>query len=177
MKTSILVVGTRCAFLFAIATALIVGAGWPVSAQMKKEGTFSGTYGGFGVCKTMTLGKDRVLSDCEENGFTITDGSLDHMTWHCWGGGDFVNGMGAPHGTCVLTDPSGDQIFADFVHERHAADDKSPQAKTPFTGGTGKYAGVSGGFPYVNDYNAFRTVVPGTYVSHIATVQGSYKLP
>jgi hypothetical protein len=48
MKTSILV-GTRGAFVFAIVTALMVGAAWPVSAQMKKEGTFSGTYGGFGT--------------------------------------------------------------------------------------------------------------------------------
>jgi hypothetical protein len=171
------VVGTREVFLFAVAAPLIVGAVWPVAAQMKKEGTFSGTWGGYGICKSMALGKDRVLLDCDENSFTITDGFLDHMSWHCWGGGDFVKGIGAPHGSCVGTDSSGDQIVFDFAHERHAIDDKSPRATVTFTGGTGKYAGVSGGFPYVNDYNAFRTAVPGTYVSHVASFQGNYKLP
>jgi hypothetical protein len=67
MKTSFLVVAAPGACLFAIATALIVGAAWPVAAQMKKEGTFSGTMGGYGTCKSMASGKERTLLVCEEN--------------------------------------------------------------------------------------------------------------
>src|SRR5215467_4208397 len=126
MKTSFLAVGTRGAFLFAIATALIVAAAWPVAAQMKKEGTFKGTLGGYGTCKSMAVGKDRMLLVCEENDFTITDGFLDHMTARCWDFVDVTNSMGKPYGTCVWTDPAGDQIYSDFVHdEMHANNVKS----------------------------------------------------
>jgi hypothetical protein len=62
---------------------------------------------------------------------SLTNGFLDHMTWHCWGLGDFMNGVGfwlgpvggtggaacnfriiiigQDHGYCVGTDPSGDR--------------------------------------------------------------------
>jgi hypothetical protein len=170
------VVGTRGAFQVAIVTALIAGAAAPVPAQMKKEGTFSGTWNGGFTCKSMAVGKERLLLACDENSFTITDGFLDHLTWHCWGFSDWKKGMGAPYGACVGTDPSGDQIYGDFVYPTVALSAKSAGAKFTFTGGTGKYAGISGGFPYVQDFGAFRTGVEGTFVSH-ATFQGSYKLP
>jgi hypothetical protein len=177
MKTSIFVVGTRGAFVFAIATALVVGAARPVAAQMKKEGTFSGTFGGYVTCKTMAVGKERVLFVCDENGFTITDGFFDHMSYHCWDFGDFVKGVGMPHGTCVYIDPAGDQIYGDFSYPTPVAlSQKSGKGKLTFTGGTGKYAGISGGYSYVNDFGSFRTEVPGTLISH-ATNQGNYKLP
>jgi hypothetical protein len=175
MKTSILAVRTRAALLFAVATALIIGTMSQVSAQLKKEGTYSGTWNGGFTCKLMAVGKERVLSVCDENSFTITDGFLDHMAWHCWGFGDWAKGIGAPHGTCVGTDPMGDQIYGDFVYPKIALSAKSAEAKFTFTGGAG-YAGISSGFPYVQDYGAFRTGVEGTFVSH-ATFQGSYKLP
>ena len=178
MKTSMLVVGSRGAFLFAIAIALMVGTAWPVAAQTKKEGTFKGTLGGYGTCKSMAVGKDRMLLVCEENDFTITDGFLDHMTARCWDFVDVTNGMGKPYGTCVWTDPAGDQIYSDFVHdEMHANNVKSARGTITFRGGTGKYAGISGAFPYENDYGSFRTAAEGTFVSHIANFQGNYKLP
>jgi hypothetical protein len=177
MKTFNLLLGTRGAFLVAIVTALIMGVASQVAAQMKKEGTFSGTYAGYGTCKNMAVGKERLLFVCEENGFAITDGFLDHTTLHCWVFGDFAKGMGAPHGTCVGTDPTGDQIYWDFVLERNALDVKSARGTITLMGGTGKYAGISGEFPYENDYGAFRTAVEGTYASRIAAFQGSYKLP
>jgi hypothetical protein len=42
--------------------------------------------------------------------------------------------------------------------------------------GTGKYAGISGGFSYVIHGNEFRSAAEGTYVNY-GTNQGSYKLP
>jgi hypothetical protein len=89
-----------------------------------------------------------------------------------------MNGMTRPSGTCVSTDPAGDQIYSDFIHdEKHAANAKSARGTVTFRGGTGKYAGISGGFPYVNDYGSFRTALEGSYISHVANLQGSYKLP
>jgi len=148
-----------------------------LAGELPKEGTYSAAYAGYGTCQITAVGKERLLSVCDENALMTTDGFLDHTTWHCWAFADFVKGMGAPHGTCVGTDPAGDQIVGDFLHEMHTIDDKSPRASFKFTGGTGKYDGITGGWTYVNDYNAFRTAVPGTYASHVVKFQGSYKLP
>ena len=127
--------------------------------------------------KSTPIGKERLLFVFDENGLSLSDGFLDHMTWHCWGLADFANGVGAPHGTCVLTDPAGDQISGDFVHEKwHALDEKNVPASFKFTAGTGRFAGISGEFTYVAHVNEFRTAAEGTYAVY-ATFQGSYKLP
>ena len=90
-------VAAQSACLFAVAAVLSLGIASPSSAQMK-EGTFSGTYSGFGTVKAMPVGKDRLLVAVDETGFTLTNGFLDHMTWHCWGTADYTNGMGQIQG-------------------------------------------------------------------------------
>jgi hypothetical protein len=114
----------------------------------------------------------------DENGLSQSNGlPLDHMTWHCWGTANFVNGVGAPRGSCVMTDPAGDQISMDWVHEKWTSlDAKNVPASAKITGGTGKFAGLSGSWTYVAHVNEFRTAVEGTYALPI-TFQGSYKLP
>ena len=49
-------------------------------------------------------------------------------------------------------------------------------ASAKFTGGTGKFVGISGGFTYVAHANELRTAVEGTYAVY-TTNEGSYKLP
>ena len=99
------------------------------------------------------------------------------MTWHCWGMNDFANGAGQGHGSCVGIDPGGDQIALDFADsEKHAPDQKSWNGAAKYTAGTGKYAGISGGFTFVVRGNEFRSATEGTYFGY-ATSQGSYKLP
>jgi hypothetical protein len=108
---------------------------------------------------------------------TVGQGIIDHMTWHCWGMGDYTNGVGEGRGSCVATDPGGDQIVAEFADsEKHAPDQKSWNGAAKFTTGTGKYVGISGGFTYVIHGNEFRSAAEGTYTNY-ATNQGSYKLP
>ena len=41
---------------------------------------------------------------------SLTNGFGDHVTWRCWGSGDYMNGVGQDSGYCVATDPSGDQF-------------------------------------------------------------------
>ena len=158
-----------------VIAALALGIATPTLAQMK-EGTYSGTYSSYGTSKATVIGKERLLLNFDENGLTITNGFLDHMTWHCYGLADFMNGTGQAHGTCVGTDPAGDQLVLDFgPDEKHAPDQKTWNGPARFTSGTGKFAGVSGVHTYVI-HNEFRPGAEGTYVNYV-TFEGRYKLP
>ena len=129
-----------------------------------------------GTVKVTRVGKELTLFAFDENDFSLGNGLLDHMTWHCWGTASFVNGVGAPRGSCVGMDPAGDQISFDFEHEKWSSlDQKIVHGSAKFTVGTGKFAGISGGFTYVG-HNDLRTAVEGTYAFH-ADFQGGYKLP
>src|SRR5438874_6507375 len=81
----------------------------PVSAQML-EGTLSGTFAAFGTVNAKATGKERTVLAMDENGLSVTDGVLDHMTWHCSGLADFTNGIGQTQGYCAGRDPVGDQV-------------------------------------------------------------------
>jgi hypothetical protein len=161
-----------------LASMLVVGLmATPSFAQTAKEGSISTTYASYGTLKPVSVGKDRLLVTFDENGLTVGQGIIDHMTWHCWGMGDYTNGVGEGRGSCVATDPGGDQIVAEFADsEKHAPDQKSWNGAAKFTTGTGKYVGISGGFTYVIHGNEFRSAAEGTYANY-ATNQGSYKLP
>src|SRR5262249_19069667 len=135
-----------------------------MAADLPKEGTFSGTYYAVGTGKATRVGKELLLLVFDENGLSQSNGMLDHTTWHCWGMANFVNGVGAPHGSCVATDPAGDQISFDFEHQKwRLLDAKNVPASAKITGGTGKYAGITGGWTYVAHVNEYRTAVEGTY--------------
>src|SRR5262249_13719520 len=133
---------------FALGAAIFFGTA-AMAADLPKEGTFSGSYYPFGTVKVTRVGKELILFVFEENGLIQSNGLFDHMTWHCWGMANFVNGVGAPHGSCVAKDPAGDQISNDFVHENWSSlDAKNVHGSAKITGGTGKFAGISGGFTY-----------------------------
>jgi hypothetical protein len=161
-----------------VIAALALGISMPALAQMQ-EGQYSGTYSAFGTAKATTIGKERLLTVWDENGVglaTKANGFLDHATWHCWGLGDFTNGMGQGHGYCVGTDPAGDQVVGTVADEKHTMDQKNVTGTFTFTMGTGKYAGVTGSGTFVEHGNEFRPTAEGTYPSN-TTYQGSYKIP
>jgi hypothetical protein len=159
-----------------VIVAITLGISTPALAQMK-EGTVSGTYSSYGTAKVTPIGKERLLVAIDENGFWLTNGFLDHTTWHCWGLADYTNGVGQTHGYCVATDPAGDQVVVNFgPDEKHTPDQKSWSGSLTYTTGTGKYVGISGGATYMIHSNEFRPAAEGTFVNY-ATFQGSYKLP
>jgi hypothetical protein len=169
-------VAAQRACLLAVPAVLILGISSPSSAQMK-EGTYSGTYSGFGTAKATPIGKDRLLVAVDETGFTLTNGFLDHVTWHCWGTADYSNGMGQIQGGyCVGTDPAGDQLAITISDEKHAPDQKSWNGSVNLTAGTGKYTGISGSGAYVIHGNAEFRQPQGSYVDY-STIQGNYKIP
>jgi hypothetical protein len=146
-------------------------------SPLPKEGTLSGTYSAYGTFKATTVGKERLLNLFDENGVTLGNGFINHMTWHCWGMGDFTNGSGQDHGYCLGTDPTGDQVVINFgPDEKHKTDQDSWNGSVTFTTGTGKYAGISGGWTYTIYGNSLKSTTPGTYYDY-GNFQGSYKLP
>jgi hypothetical protein len=147
------------------------------AAAQAKEGTWKGTYAAVGTSKATAIGKDRLLLVFDENGLVTTNGGgiFDHTTWHCWGLGDFTNGVGDNHGYCVGTDPTGDQAVLNFASEKHPLDQKITKGSFTLTGGTGKYAGITGTASFTDDGAMFKTT-EGTYVAH-NTTEGTYKLP
>jgi len=148
-----------------------------MAADLPKEGTFSGTFSCFGTYKATPIGTERLLIAFDENGLSLSDGLLDHMTWHCWGTTDYINDIGQGQGYCVGIDREGDQLAVNFgPDEKHTPYQKSWESPTTFTTGTGKFAGISGSGTYVNHSNEFRPVTDGTFLNYV-TFQGSYKLP
>ena len=159
-----------------VIAALALGISTPALAQMK-EGTFSVTFSGAGTGKAIAIGKERLLIAWDENALTVGNGFLDHATWHCFGLYDVASGMAQWQGYCVATDPAGDQVVSNVASDgKYAADAKSFNGTGTFTTGTGKYAGISGGWTMVGHVPEFRTAVPeSTYVQY-GPIQGGYKI-
>jgi hypothetical protein len=166
--------GSITATAFSIGVVLAFGTP-AMSADLPKEGTFSGTYSGIGTFKGTQIGKERFLAVWDENALTVGKGIWDHVTWHGFGLQDVTSGMTQYRGNYVGTDPDGDKIVVNLPEVTHAADAKNFSATLMLTTGTGKYAGISGSFTSVCT-SEFRTAAEGTY-AYSCTNQGSYKLP
>ena len=66
--------------------------------------------------------------------------------WNCPATGEVADGMFSATGYCIMTDPDGDKIFATFVGRAPAGEEFT--GHQTYTGGTGKYAGISGGHDF-----------------------------
>ena len=157
----------------ALGFALLIGP--TRAADLPKEGTFTATYSAAGTFKATMLGEDRWFVSFEEHGLSVGSGLFDHATWHCWGMGDGMKTIATDRGYCIITVPTGDQIAAEV-----ASDGKVDQSK-PFnvigtiTAGTGKYAGISGGWSFIAQDSEFKAS-EGRSVDY-GPLKGSYKLP
>jgi hypothetical protein len=157
-----------------VSTAMVLGAAAP-AADLPKEGTYKGAYSGYGTYKVMPVGKERVLVLWEEHGLELAEGLGDHGAVHCWGTSDYIKGVGQDQGSCVTTDPEGDQFVTANLSEKHAIDAKSFGVNIKYSGGSGKYAGISGDERDICHSGEFKTP-EGTYVQY-CTYEGSYKIP
>ena len=78
--------------------------------DLPREGTFSGVSTGHGTYKAIAIGKERLLLTFNDYAASVSDGFGDHITWNCFGLGDYTKGIGRNHAYCVGADPSGDQL-------------------------------------------------------------------
>jgi hypothetical protein len=165
----------RKAFSFGL-TAVLVLAGVRAASTQMLEGTLSGTFAAFGTLETKTTGKERTVFAIDENGLSVTNGVLDHMTWHCSGLIELTNGVGQTEGFCVGHDPIGDQVIFNWESEKHAPDQKVVHGTFTWTGGSGKYAGIRGDGTYVDYSGEFQPLAEGTIVSYLS-FEGTYQTP
>ena len=158
---------------FALSTAIVLGM--PArAADLPKEGKYKGTVSGYGTYKSIPVGKERVLTVWDENGLVLTDGFSDHMTYHCFGTADIIQGVEQDQGYCVATDTAGDQ-FVQTVTSKHPSDAPSYDVSVVTSYGTAKYTGISGTEHDRCHSNEFKAP-EGAYAQH-CEIEGSYKLP
>jgi hypothetical protein len=156
--------------------AVVLFAAPALAGELPKEGKVSATYNAVGSWKPITAGKNLAAWIWDETGFSNGEtGTLfDHLTWQCMGVGALANSEMTNKGNCVATDPSGDQIFIDVVGDPNAVDAKAISGKATLIDGTGKYAGISGGYVYVLHGPEFKLAAEHTYVQY-GNGEGNYK--
>jgi hypothetical protein len=104
-----------------------------------KQGEETVTHTFTFVDKTMKLG-DRTAIFRELTGLSRNDkgsGMFHNLGMRCWGFIDIIDSKASSIGRCVEADAEGDQIFSTF-------ENKAGVGAHTLTGGTGKYAGISG---------------------------------
>jgi hypothetical protein len=157
----------------ALGFALLVGSAR--AADLPKEGTVAATYSSTGTFKSIPLGEERWFNSWEEYGLSVGDGLVDHTTWHCWALGDGMKTIATFRGNCVGIDPTGDQTAIEYVSDGKVDLSKLFTNKATILAGTGKYAGISGGFSVICHGSEFKAP-EGRYVQYCSP-KGSYKLP
>jgi len=110
------------------------------AADLPKQGSFSVTSAIVGTAPAafeIADGKWAAIFDARIVRFNDAgSGFMDHSSGHCIG----LDAAGALTGSCVYTDRDGDKIFESFSRSAGA----SPKGSGTFTGGTGKYKGITG---------------------------------
>jgi hypothetical protein len=171
------IMGRRVLSMAVLAMTFSLSAASIAFAQATKEEKTTGVYEGWGTIKATPVGKELLLVSFEDFGPAKGEGITDHMTWRCWGIGEFVNGKGRSHGYCLGQDPSGDQLAEDWTEtEDHALDAKPLKGTIKLTSGTGKFAGITGSGTYEDYGNAWKPITEGTYMVY-APYEISYTLP
>ena len=124
-----------------LSTAMFFGTA-VMATDLPKEGTYSVTYSSFGTFKSTPIGKQVSLFAWDENGLSVGNGILDHLTWHCGGLFNVTNGINqTTSGYCVATDPNGDQLAGSVVGDKWFQGTKSFTALQTWIAGTGSMPG------------------------------------
>jgi hypothetical protein len=125
-----------------LATAFVA-----VGPAHSEDWKVTGNFGWFGVGKAQQLEKGHVYWVGEFSGTFLNDkgeGSAFHTAGvRCPGSNDldFNHKKSKAAGTCVISDPNGDQAYFTW---RCEGDTHTCPGTFEYTGGTGKYQGISG---------------------------------
>ena len=167
--------------LMMVCSALVMVAGAATAGELPKEGKVSGTYYGSGTYQFTGLGKggkDGGISAYSASGYTVGSQLIDHVTWHCVGAARVINNNITARGSCVGTDPSGDQIMEDVENTAETPLDAGERpGRLIIIGGTGKYAGITGSYDMIEHVGGFKEPAERTFVETADLLNGSYKLP
>jgi hypothetical protein len=130
-----------------LATCMLTGT---VGAEpLPKSGTFALTSGWKAVGETAQVGEGRILGWGAFYGVTFNQrgsGTFHMGTAVCNYILDLTGGVGPGRGTCAWTDADGDKIYGDYSGALTA--DGVFNGLNQYTGGTGKFAGITGKAPF-----------------------------
>ena len=162
-----------------VAGALVSAPTAMAAVDLPPEGTFKATF--FLTdepAKAMDMpaaGGTNAWSFAETATYTNDAGRgfLHVATGRCIGMGSGNKAAAHNTGYCVYVDPDGDQIFSTFDVGR-SGEDQPLRGTKEYTGGTGKYVGLTGHAEYTGfDLNTLDKDAPEVFEGH---AQGSYKL-
>jgi hypothetical protein len=132
--------------------AIAIVVGW-VSPSRADDWKAIGYFGWSGVGKVYQIEKGHIYWVGDFSGSFASDkgpGSpLDQTGWKCPGFNDldFNNKKSKAAGHCIVTDPaSGDQLYSVWQCE---GDTTACHGTNDYTGGTGRFQGVTGGNTFV----------------------------
>jgi hypothetical protein len=144
------------------------------AADLPKQGKFAAKFGWYAVGKVFELEKDHIFWVGEFSGTVFNDsgsGFMHMVSMVCPGSNDIhLDGQqGSADGYCVMTDKDGDKLYS--VWSCKGPFPGPCDGDNKFTGGTGKYAGITGS-------NRFQGVTTAPTSSGYSTfMNGAWQLP
>ena len=144
-------------------------------SEMAKEGSHSGKNYSTGTSKAIPMGEERLHLTLEGSGIYVSDekdGFLNNASMHLLGTLHAVKGVFEDSGFIVFNLPDGDKVYATWKGTGNLG--KDAKGTISYVGGTGKYAGLTGGGEYNRGHvpNASKSVWAA-----ITTHKGNWKLP
>ncbi len=165
---------TRITTIAVLLTVLSPAA--PGAQTLSKEGTGSATSYYTGTFKLLEAGKEHAAFNYEVLGIVLNDdaqGFLHNATVRCMGALRAVKGeYNDDAGLCVIADKDGDQVFSQYAATGRLG--VAGKVVFTYTGGTGKYAGITGTGEQTR--TPLRAAAPGTIFS-VSKGTYKYKLP
>jgi hypothetical protein len=134
----------KALMLLTLTLCLIVSVGYVFAEEMQKEGTVSGIVAYSCPVAVMVMGKDYQVT-FDALGVLVTDSPdspFANASVRILGSGLVLKGAYTEVGSMCLTLPNGDQVFLTYEGESYA--ENKMLAKMTCTGGTGKFAGITG---------------------------------
>jgi hypothetical protein len=160
------VVGFLAVFLFA-ATAS--------AGELQRSGEFQGHWTSIGTAQTLVLDESRYATILRLQGTIViksSPGFTRAMQADCVGL-NLKDERTTGSGRCVWTDTDGDRVISEIAG---ALSGTVSKVRGRFIGGTGKYAGIEGG--YELDWQYLRAIEEeGTIHGYSTSMTGSWRLP
>ena len=128
-----------------VLTGFCVGAN---AQQLPKSGSISFHTGWRDSAEVVQVAEKRIQGHARDAGVTFNDkgsGPLHLGPANCFATFDLADGNGPVKGYCAFSDADSDKIFTDFTGTIGA---DGANGTNMISGGTGKYAGVTGSGPW-----------------------------
>ena len=145
------------------------------AAELQKSGEFQGNWTAIGTAQTLALAESHSASILRLQGTIVTESShgMTRALQSDCVGLNLQEERTTGSGRCVWTDTDGDRVISEIAG---ALSGTVSKVRGRFIGGTGKYAGIEGG--YELDWQYLRAIEEeGTIHGYSTSMTGSWRLP